>query len=234
MNLSGRLKAIADAVPKCRAVADIGTDHGYIPLYLVQNNIVDMAVAVDISSGSLGKAEKLVAQTELGDVIDTRLGNGLEVLKLGEVDTIIIAGMGGLLIRDILNAYPDTARAATLILQPMVAQENLRKWLIGNGFMIIDEELVREDRRFYEIITAVAGYQTVEKEIYYEIGYRLIENQHPLLEEFVLHKIRSLETIIEALDTVGTQAAWQRQEELGTKLKQYKEVYRWDVRSKKL
>jgi len=234
MNLSGRLKAIADAVPKCRAAADIGTDHGYIPVYLVRNKIVDAAIASDISSGSLDKAKKLISQAGLGDVIDTRLGSGLEVLKPGEVDTIIIAGMGGLLIRDILDACPDTAGGAALILQPMVAQENLRKWLLENGYMILDEDLVREDHRYYEIITAAAGHQTVENEIYYEIGRRLIEKQHPLLEEFVLHKIKSLEAIMEALKKAGSKSASEREDELGRKLRQLKEVYRWDVRSKRL
>lgn len=243
MVLNGRLLAIANAVPRSGRVADIGTDHGYVPLYLIQKDFIESAIAADISQGSLKKAEMLVSEYNLEDRMETRLGSGLSVLTPEEVDTIIIAGMGGLLIRDILMGDETVARSATtLILQPMVAQDLLRRWLVNNCYTIKDEELVKEDQRIYEIIIASPGIQEAYSDIYldrypnvyYDIGWRLIEKQHPLLEEFVLKKIQSLEEIVEHLNINKTQSAMERMIEIKSKLKQYKEVYRWDIKSKTL
>ncbi len=235
MILNGRLRAIADMVPRGSRVADIGTDHGYIPAYLVTEGIIKWAVAADISKGSLSKAEALVLDCKLDGQIIPRLGGGLTVLKPGEVDTIILAGMGGLLIRDILEDSQEVARSChTLILQPMVAQENLRRWLTANDYRIVDESLVKEDRRIYEIIRAQVGHETVVREVYYEVGLRLIEKQHPLLEEFVLQKIKTLEEILSRVAQGNAQTTINRSQELRRKLRQLKEVYRWEVESKTL
>jgi tRNA (adenine22-N1)-methyltransferase len=233
MNLSARLQAIADAVPGCRKAADIGTDHGYIPLYLIQNRRIEYAVAADISAGSLKKAEELIRDYGLDYCIETRLGSGLSVLTPGEVDTIIVAGMGGLLIRDILDQGQGVSRAAsTLVLQPMIAQEELRRWLISNGYGIIDEDLVQEGQRIYEIIVAVPGKKTEmpDKAIYYDIGWKLVEKQHPLLGEFIRKKIQALEEITEQLNAGRSDSAWNRKRELEEKLNQYKEVYHCHIR----
>ena len=97
--LKGRLLAIANAVPPSRAIADIGTDHGLVPVWLVTNGIAQKAIITDISPGSLAKAESLIKQEGLADKIEPRLGDGLLPVKPGEVDTIVIAGMGGMLIK---------------------------------------------------------------------------------------------------------------------------------------
>lgn len=232
MQLSLRLKAIAEEIPVSRCVADIGTDHGYIPVFLVQQGVTQRAVAADISRGSLRKAESLVRQHRLESVIEIRLGGGLTVLSPREADTILLAGMGGLLIRDILAERPDVARSSRLVLQPMAAQDVLRKWLSEHEYRIEHENLVREAHRFYEIMTVTSGCDPVQCPVYYTVGKRLIEQRHPLLEAFVLHKIQALEEILKQLEKGDTQAAAERHAVLKTQLRRLEEVYRWEIKSK--
>ncbi|WZL77662.1 class I SAM-dependent methyltransferase [Eubacteriales bacterium mix99] len=227
MALDGRLKAIADAVPKSHKVADIGTDHGYVPLALLQDHRIEYAVAADISTGSLNKAERLIRLHHMEYCMETRLGDGLSVLAPWEADTIIITGMGGLLISDILEKGEAVARTASvLVLQPMTAQEELRRWLISNEYGIADEELVQEGRRIYEILIAAPGRAGTrpEADIYYDIGWKLVEKNHPLLGELIRDRIQTMEEIIQHLKNGKTEAARIRQKELEGKVRQYKEV----------
>ncbi|WP_406242265.1 tRNA (adenine(22)-N(1))-methyltransferase [Tissierella carlieri] len=155
MKLSERLLTLANLVPKNSIVADIGTDHGYIPAYLIENKISKKVIGTDISKGSLDKIIEYVKELGFEDKIDSRLGDGLEVIKPYEVDTVIIAGMGGLLIRDILEKHKEISNSIIdFILQPMVAAKELRQYLIENNFEIIKEELVKEENKYYEIIHA--------------------------------------------------------------------------------
>ena len=229
--LKGRLLAIANAVPPSRAIADIGTDHGLVPVWLVTNGIAQKAIITDISPGSLAKAESLIKQEGLADKIEPRLGDGLLPVKPGEVDTIVIAGMGGMLIKSILESAPYvTARAETFVLQPMTAQSMLRKWLNENGYAIVDEILVREGSRFYEIITAAHGSQYISDEIYYDISYMLIKKKDPLLKDFIRQKIERTTDIILHLEKQDTKNSEYAAREFRRKLLQYKEVYRWVFR----
>ena len=120
IKLSPRLEVIAGCVAGVKSMADIGTDHGYLPVYLVENELVSRAIASDTNQQPLKKAEKIIKEQQLEKQIETRLGSGLSVLKPGEVDAVVMAGMGGLLIRDLLEAQPDVARQQKkLVLQPM-------------------------------------------------------------------------------------------------------------------
>jgi len=226
--LKGRLLAIAKAVPPSSCIGDIGTDHGLVPVWLVANGIAKKAIITDISSKSLAKAESLVEREGLADNIEPRLGDGLNPIKPGEVDTIIIAGMGGMLIRNILADAPCvTAKAKTFVLQPMTAQSMLRKWLINNGYAIVDETLVREGNRFYEIITAEHGRQQIPDEVYYDIGHVLIEKRDPLLKEFIRYKIAKTADIVLQLERQNTEKSNRAAEKFRRRLSRYKEVYRW-------
>lgn len=225
MKLSNRLIAIANFVPKNSIVADIGTDHGYIPVYLVENNIAKKVIGTDISKGSLDKIIDYIKTLNLEHIIDARLGDGLEVIKPYEVDTVIIAGMGGLLIRDILEKNKEvTDSIANFILQPMVAAKELRQYLVDNNFEIIEEELVKEDGKYYEIIFAKKGKSYIEKEIYYEISPLLIKKKHPLLREFIQFRFRELENIIEEIKDINTEKSKERYLEISAKIKDYKGV----------
>lgn len=176
MNLSKRLQKIVDFVPKDTKVCDIGTDHGYIPVYLIKSHISKQVIATDISKGSLDKIIDLVEKEKLEDSIDMRLGDGLDIISPHEVETLIIAGMGGILISEILEKDKDITRTIkNFIFQPMVGGEELRKYLTENNFQIVDEELIFEDGKYYEIIFAREGEQEIKKDIYYEISEILIK-----------------------------------------------------------
>lgn len=225
MKISNRLLAIIDFVPKNSIVVDIGTDHGYIPVYLIKNNISKKVIATDISEESLIKGKEYIEEQSLEDDIDTRVGDGFQVLKPFEADTAIIAGMGGLLIADIIDNRKDISRTITnFILQPMVASNKLRKYLYNNSYKIINEKLVKEGENFYEIIYAKQGKEYVEKDIYFEIGKKLIENKDPLLEEFINYKIKLTKDILNKIDNTTSLKSIERRKALTNEIKEYQEV----------
>ena len=203
MKLTDRLLKIADLVTKGKKIADIGTDHGYIPVYLLNKGHVDFAILADVNKGPLENARSEVRHNNLTDKVDLRLGSGIEVLNENEVDEVIIAGMGGILISELLEAKKSVAHNLDkLILQPMQAQDELRKYLLNNGYEILDEVLVKEYFRIYEIILAkyTSKNTVVDDEIYYEVGKKLIENKDSLLNEFIDKKIFMYNSILKKLE----------------------------------
>ncbi|AOT68501.1 tRNA (adenine(22)-N(1))-methyltransferase [Geosporobacter ferrireducens] len=235
MKLKPRLLAIAQMVKNNSVVADIGTDHGYIPVYLINHEIARKVIAADINRGPLNSANSTIKAHGLENYIETRLGSGLEVLLPGEVDTVIIAGMGGLLIRDLLNARPDIVQTVTtFILQPMVAQDELRKWLIHNSFQIVEEKLVKEDHRIYEIMVVQKGHQEIPDDLYYDIGIKLIENKDPLLREFLLKHIQKNKVIIEGLKDQSSEEGCAKRLSCREKLEKLEEVLQWLNQEEKL
>ena len=209
LKLTNRLLKIASLVSENKRLADIGTDHGYIPVYLLNEGRIDFAILGDINKGPLENARNEVKRNKLEDKVDLRLGSGIEVLKKGEVDEVIIAGMGGILIGELLEANKEVAHSVDkLILQPMQAQEELRQYLLNNGYEILDECLEKEDFRLYEIIVAkYTGENThLEDNIYYEVGKKLIENKDELLVEFIENKIKKYNNIISKLGNKDTEA----------------------------
>jgi tRNA (adenine22-N1)-methyltransferase len=219
MKLKPRLSAIAGMVPEGSVVADIGTDHAYIPVFLVESGKVKRAVASDVKPGPLAKAREVIKRHRLEDYIETRLGNGLEVLKAGEVDTVVIAGMGGMLIRGLLQAGREALEGVKrLVLQPMNAQEVVREWLVKNGFQITDENLARERDRIYQVIAAQPGEQSIDDPFYLEIGKVLIEKNHPLLPCLLEKKEREYKKIIAGLESSDKAGADGRLEEANLRL----------------
>lgn len=221
MKLSNRLQAIADFVEKNTIVADIGTDHGYIPKYLIDKNISKKVIATDISYRSLEKTIDYINQFKYSRIIP-RHGDGLEVIKPFEVDTLIISGMGGLLIKDILDKDKDkTSSFTNFILQPNVASKELRQYLVDNKFKIMEEDLVKEDGKYYEIIYAKKGKDYIGKEIYFEISEKLIDKNHPLLNEYIEFKINAIDKIMEDLKDKNTDKSIERIKELQSKKESY-------------
>lgn len=225
MNLSKRLQKIADLVPKNSNVCDIGTDHGYIPVYLTKKGISKKVIGTDISKGSLDKIIDLIEREKLGDLIEVRLGDGLNILNLNEVDTLIIAGMGGILISQILEDGKNIVEdIENYILQPMIGAKELRKYLLKNHFKITHEDLVFEEGKYYEIIFAKKGQQEIKKDIYYEISEILIKNEHPLLKPFIEHKKEKMKRIIDEIKNIDTQRSKDKYNEVKLILNQYQEV----------
>ena len=141
-----------------RNVADIGTDHAYIPVQLAKRNLADRIIATDVNKGPLKAAENNVIANGVEEKIELRLGSGLLPINIGECDTVIIAGMGGELIATILKEGEGVAKSAdTLLLQPMNSQDLLRCFLSRNGYRILKEDITTEGFKVYNLIIAQKG-----------------------------------------------------------------------------
>ena len=213
--LTPRLNCIIKYV-NCRIAADIGTDHAYVPIELINSKRAEKVIAADVRKGPLDIASSNIEKHGLSDRIDTKLGSGLSVLEPGEADTIIIAGMGGMLIGDIIEKDEDTARRSLLILQPMNSQYELRRRLISNNFKILHEDIECEEHHVYNIIIAESGRQEAfSKDIDYHIPPVLYENEK--FGELYNKKKREFLKIINGLE---------RSENADTeKLEYYKKAY---------
>ena len=174
--ITPRLQAIINNVT-CTKIADIGTDHAYIPIFLTEKNLADKIIATDINEGPLNVARENIDKKGLN--IETRLGGGLSVIGAGEVDEIIIAGMGGILISEIIDNDIVTAKSSRLILQPMNAQYELRKYLLSHGFKITGEDIAVEGFKVYNIIIAESGeMKPFETDFEYQIPKYLTEHKY--------------------------------------------------------
>jgi|LSQX01.2.fsa_nt_gb tRNA (adenine22-N1)-methyltransferase len=227
INLSPRLALIASKVDKGSKVIDIGTDHGYIPIYLMQEGISQKIMASDIKKGPLQKALANIRNNDLEDKIKLILSDGLEKIDTDGFDTIIIAGMGGIQICEILSKdIEKTQNIKKLILQPMTASEVLRKWLKKNEFIIIDEELTYEQRKIYNVIVVVHGKGEIEEDIYYYIGKRLIEKKDPHLACLIDRKIKEQIKIEKGLQNKETMKARLKLEQCRETLEKFKRLKR--------
>ena len=200
-SLSLRLETIASLVPNGARVCDIGTDHGYLSIYLKNNNIAKSVIATDLNQKPLLSAQKNINESGvLG--IELRLGGGLSPINPNEVDTVIIAGMGGEVISNILNDC-DWIKDSnlTLILQPTTSADTLRRFLCGNGFEINSETPVSENRKLYSVMVAkFTGNIKTYPEHFYYIGMLNLKSESGLLyiqkQQKILFKcINSLEKI---------------------------------------
>lgn len=157
VKLSKRLQAVYDLIPKSGGAIDVGTDHGFIPIRLLQEGFSGKLYAADINEGPLESAKSLAARCGLSEKIEFRLTDGLFGIPEQDISTVVIAGMGGETIMGILSQAPWTRDSGRLmILQPMSHSDRLRLWLYQSGYMILSEQLVY-DGRIYEIITARGG-----------------------------------------------------------------------------
>lgn len=227
MEISNRLKKIASMTEKCHCIADIGTDHGYLPIYMIKNKICDKAIASDINKGPINKARLNISINKMDNIIDCRLGSGLSTIKPFECNGIIIAGMGGNLIRDIIAEGENIVSAADFaVLQPVQNPEVLREFIYKKGYTILDEELCIDENIFYEIIK-IKWNKTLKKEkidpIYYEISKTLMDKKHPLMEQYIDYKINKYKQIF---DHIKEESNWavKRKSEVSDKIRRLKEM----------
>ena len=158
IELSPRLRLAADLVPQGARLADVGTDHAYLPACLLLEGKIPWAIASDLRKGPLDRARETARQYGCGDKMAFRLCNGLAGIRPGEADAIVIAGMGGETIAQILEAAPWVLKEKIpLILQPMSSLPELREWLCGNGYAIAKERLAREGETLYIVMQVTAG-----------------------------------------------------------------------------
>lgn len=210
--LSPRLSKIADLIGSCRCLADIGTDHAYLPVFMCLSDKAMCAVASDIRRGPLERAANTLRAYHANDKISLRLGAGLETLEFGEADAVVISGMGGLLISHILNDGADKLIAADkIILQPMTAVPELREYLWQNCWNIADEVLVREEDKIYNILSVrlpsadTPAYKPTAVELY--LGKVLIENRPEHFTEYLHKKKDKLEKMLYELNRAVTDEA---------------------------
>ena len=158
MQLSKRMDRLASMVTEGSSLADVGTDHGYIPIALVQTGKVSRAIAMDINKGPLERAALHIREQHLEDRITTRLSDGMTALKEGEADTVLIAGMGGALIVHILEGGAHClASVKELILQPQSEIWLVREWLCEHGYKITDEDIVLDEGKYYPMMRVEHG-----------------------------------------------------------------------------
>ena len=205
IKLSERLELIANLIDENETMADIGTDHGFLPVSLWERGICKKIILSDVNKGPLEKASQNIKATNPGIEFDLRLGNGLETILSGEVSTLVIAGMGGVLITEILAADLEKSKSfKKIILQPRNGQSKLRYWLLTNGFDIIKEELVKEGLYICEIIVAKPVHTASNKnmnwvELAFELpGIDMIKGNQ-LIREFVEKKIKIEKKIIKKI-----------------------------------
>lgn len=202
MDISKRLKAAIKLVDIGANVADIGTDHGYVPIYLKKNNIAKTVIAMDVGEGPLSHAKENVKKFGLENEITLRLSDGLENLRIGEVDTVIIGGMGGSLVLKILTDNKEiTDSVNTFILQPQSEIERVRRFLGDYNFLITEEDMVCEDGKYYPVIKVVQNTKaTVYNEEEYIYGPCLLRDKNRTLYSFLVREKRIRSEILESLE----------------------------------
>lgn len=186
MHLSLRLKRLADNVRSKGVVADIGCDHGFTSIYLVKKHLAARAIAMDINPGPLERAREHVLQYQMQDKISLRLSDGAKELSSGEVDTLLISGMGGALICRILRESETVVRSVSeLVLSPQSEVHLVRRCIHELGFLIAAEEMVRDAGKYYVLIRAVPGEETYPEETDYIYGRKLIEGGDEVFAAFL-------------------------------------------------
>lgn len=215
ITVSKRMETVISMVTKGNRVADIGTDHGYVPIALVQRNIASKAIAMDVRKGPLQKAEANLAAYQMKEKIETRLSDGMKQLKEGEVDTVIIAGMGGELIARILKEGEHIiSTIQELIVQPQSEIYKVRQQLHELGFQIVQEEMLIEEEKYYTVIKAVVGVEQYEKEVEYLYGKRLLEQKNGVLYQWLEKEYNTNKELYKKLECVNSEAGTLRKEEL--------------------
>lgn len=230
MQLSKRLSAVAALITADGTLADIGTDHAYLPIFLVKEKRITHAIAMDVNPGPLERARGHIAQYGLEAVIETRLSDGLAALQPGEADSIAIAGMGGALMTRILEEGKEKLRGVReLILQPQSEIWLVRGWLDRNGWEIVREDMVCEDGKYYpmmraervqaatpeEVSLSEANFTSGKmSELELRFGPVLLRERHPVLREFLLRERELDRRILASLYGQHGEAAVARAEEV--------------------
>ncbi|CUU46109.1 tRNA (adenine(22)-N(1))-methyltransferase [Clostridium beijerinckii] len=226
MELSKRLKWIIEKINKVEVIMDVGTDHGYIPIYLVKHDIAKKVIASDINKDPLKKAKINAALDGVLNKVDLRLGSGLAVLKNKEAQAVIIAGMGGNLIRDILeNDLDKVKKLEYLLLQPAQNPEVLREYLYTNDYEILEEDICLDEDKYYEIfkVKYKKGDYIKLDNIFYEISPFILNKKLPLFKSYIESKIEKNEKVMDFIKD-HTEHAISRRNELIEKNEKLKKL----------
>ncbi|MDN4607038.1 tRNA (adenine(22)-N(1))-methyltransferase [Sporosarcina highlanderae] len=218
--LSERLTAVASFVESGAVLADIGSDHAYLPCYLIRTGIISKAIAGEVVKGPFESAKKNVKKEGLENNIIVRLGNGLQAVEENDgVDTITIAGMGGPLIASILQeGNAKLGKVKRIITQPNIHSSSIREWAVQNGWTIIEEEILKEDGKIYEIIVLERGKAEYD-ELEMKFGPYLLEDKSPIFVEKWERELAEWKRILDSLEKAGdTDEIQRRKEQLRKKI----------------
>lgn len=198
-----RLEAVFSIVPKARAIADIGTDHGYLAVELINRNRADFVIAGDVHKGPLESAKEYVKSRGLDSKVDCRLGDGLKVTEKGELNGAICCGMGGFLMRDIVEEGPEPLEF--YVLQPQNGQKELRQYMVQKGYVIVLEIIVEDTGKLYtaflairedclENYTGTANHENMyaalpEESLLWSVGALLEQERPPLWNKYIEYLI---------------------------------------------
>ena len=200
MELSKRLQSVANLVSVGLTVADVGTDHGYIPIHLLETGKCPKAFAMDVNRGPLLRAQKHIAEHGLGEQIETRLSDGVKGLQVGECDAVVIAGMGGALTVKILDEGKDVFKnLKEFILQPQSELSKVREYLYEQDYCVVAEDMVQEDGKFYPMMKVINDESDTYNAIEFRYGKCLLSKKHPVLRVFLEKEKNTKKNILQNL-----------------------------------
>ena len=228
--LSARLQMLADMVTPGNRVADVGCDHGFLSIYLVQSGISPEVIAMDVRKGPLAAAGEHIRACGLGGYIETRISDGLTALEPEEVDTVVCAGMGGRLMERILReGFAKAAALKELILQPQSEIPEFRRFLRKAGYEITDESIVYDGGKYYFAMRAMpqGGIRSAEPQkewerLYDKFGEKLLLKRHPVLEQYLRWQENTVTALVHQLETEKSERAKLRIRQVRTELEDIK------------
>ncbi|WP_127148339.1 class I SAM-dependent methyltransferase [Veillonella sp. VA139] len=200
MALSKRLEQVLHMIPRCRTVADVGTDHGYLAVACIETEVAQRVIAIDVNQGPLESANGFVKERKLEQSIECRLGDGLGATKQGEVDCAVICGMGGELMQHIITVGPELLE--TYVLQPQSHRRELKQFLVDQGYGIVQEECLLEGNQYYDMWLVQRGvisvYDELPKEsVLWEYGALLQREQSEVWKQHIQRRIKTLQSIVQ-------------------------------------
>lgn len=207
MELSNRLRAVANMVTKGNVVCDVGCDHGYIPIYLIKEKRSPHVIAMDINEGPLLRAKEHIAKYHMESYIETRLSDGVAKLQIGEARSLVVAGMGGRLMEKILQEGEEKTQAMQeLILQPQSEIEHFRQFLRAHDYGILEENMILEEDKFYPMMRVAYGKKDVfvenceiKQNLADKFGGLLLQNRNSVLKEYLIRTAKNYEQILKNL-----------------------------------
>ncbi len=220
IELSKRMQSVADMIQPCDAVGDIGCDHAFVSIYLVEQHRAKRVIASDVRRGPITIAKRNIEAMNLSDQIEIRMGDGLDTIVPGEVNAVVLAGMGGMLMIDILErGEAVVARCDQLVLQPQSDIEKVRRYLAEKGYHLADEQMLIDAGKYYNLLD-VRVHEMVQKDEYdcskladdwyYMYGGSLLRKKDPVLRSWLVKQRDTTAGLIDSLSGKNTENAAKR------------------------
>ena len=220
IELSKRMQSVADMIQPCDAVGDIGCDHAFVSIYLVEQRRAKRVIASDVRRGPIAIAKRNIEAMNLSDQIEIRMGDGLDTIVPGEVNAVVLAGMGGMLMIDILERGEEVVtRCDQLVLQPQSDIEKVRRYLVEKGYHLADEQMLIDAGKYYNLLD-VRVHEMVQKDEYdcskladdwcYMYGGSLLRKKDPVLRSWLVKQRDTTAGLINSLSGKNTENAAKR------------------------